>query len=350
MDISTIYHSQQKFFNTNQTKSIDFRIEQLKKLKKLLESHERELLDSIYKDFKKSAFDTYITELYQIYHEINLCVKKLNLWSRPKRVKSRRINFPSRAYIYTEPLGVVLVIGAWNYPYLLALKPVVSAIAAGNTVILKPSELTSECANMLAKIINNNFEDGYFYVQEGGVSETQELLKYRFDKIFFTGSTQVGKLIYKAAAEQLTPVTLELGGKSPCIVLSDANINITAKRLVWAKFLNAGQTCVAPDYVIVHETIKEKLLEALKKEIETHYTNKVSENYTQIINQKNFDRLVGLIKEENVCHGGEINREERFISPTILDNIGFDHVLMQQEIFGPILPCLLYTSPSPRDA
>jgi len=344
MDIPKIVNQQKIFFNSNSTKQVSHRIETLKKLKNVLKENEQELYTAIYTDFKKSEFETYLTELSLIYNELNGAIRNLKKWSKQRRVRTNLANFPARSYIIPEPLGTVLVISAWNYPYQIALIPAISALAAGNTVVIKPSEIPDNTSIILAKIINSNFNANYLTVIEGGVKTTTELLNEKWDKIFFTGSTPVGKIVYKAAAENLTPVTLELGGKSPTFVLADCNIKITAKRIVWAKFLNAGQTCIAPDYLLVEEKIKEQLLLALKKEIESAYPDikEVQENYVQIVNERNFNRLEQLIPTEKIYHGGETNRENRSISPTLLHNINFDNSIMQDEIFGPILPVISF--------
>ena len=344
MDIPKIVNQQKKFFNSNSTKQVSLRIETLKKLKNLLKENEQELYTAIYTDFKKSEFETYLTELSLIYNELNGAIRNLKKWSKQKRVRTNLANFPAKSYIIPEPLGTVLVISAWNYPYQIALIPAISALAAGNTVVIKPSEIPNNTSKILAKIINSNFDSNYLAVIEGGVKTTTELLQQKWDKIFFTGSTPIGKIVYKAAAENLTPVTLELGGKSPTFVLADCNIKITAKRIVWAKFLNAGQTCIAPDYLLVEEKIKEQLLLALKKEIENAYPNnkEVQENYVQIVNERNFNRLEQLIPTEKIYHGGETNKENRSISPTLLHNINYDDSIMQDEIFGPILPVISF--------
>jgi aldehyde dehydrogenase (NAD+) len=346
MNIIDVHSKQQTFFLTNKTKDVDYRISQLKKLKGLLKSNEQKLFDAIYEDFGKSEFETYLTELSLLYHEISLFEKKLKSWSKPKHVWTDIANMPGRSYIIPEPLGVTLVIGAWNYPYLLSLHPAVCAIAAGNTVILKPSELPSRTASIMADLINNNFPEELIHVVEGSVKETTELLELKFDKIFFTGSTPVGRIVYQAAAKNLTPVTLELGGKSPTFVFADCNIAMTAKRLVWAKFINAGQTCVAPDYVLVEKSIESKFLEALKQEIEKYHADRkdIGENYLRIINERNFDRLVRLIDPAKVYCGGYTDKEKRFISPTIMHQVNFDDTVMQDEIFGPILPVIPFTN------
>ncbi|HAV55520.1 MAG TPA: aldehyde dehydrogenase, partial [Aequorivita sp.] len=262
-----IITAQRNFFNTHATKNLHFRRKQLKILQQALQKNESLLHEAIYNDFKKSEFDNYTTELSLLYKDIKEARSNIFKWARTKPVSTGILNFPASSYIIPEPLGVCLVIGAWNYPYQLSFAPVIAAIAAGNTVVLKPSELPSNTAAAMAKIVKENFDPAYFTVVEGGVEETQELLKQKFDKIFFTGSTRVGKIVYKAAAENLTPVTLELGGKSPAIVTESCNLKVSVRRLVWGKFLNAGQTCIAPDYVLVHKSIEQKFLERAKEEI-----------------------------------------------------------------------------------
>lgn len=346
MEITEIIAQQRNFFDSNETKSVKFRIQQLKKLKRILKENEAQLNKAIFEDFGKSNFETYVTELATIYHEINIFLKHLKSWSKPKRVISNLANFPSRSYVFPEPLGNTLIIGAWNYPYQLSLVPVVTSLAAGNTVILKPSELPQHTSSIMAKLINENFPSNYFRVVEGGIKESSALLEQKFDKIFFTGSTAVGKIVYQAAAKHLTPVTLELGGKSPTFILKDCNIKLTAQRIVWAKFLNAGQTCVAPDYILVDKSIEEKLLKALKKEIEKYHNkeNPDKSNYLKIINSSHFDRLHQLIDPDKVYHGGQSDMEDRTIEPTILHKINFEDKIMEDEIFGPILPVISFSN------
>lgn len=340
--MKNIVSEQRAFFYTHQTKSIDYRLKQLSKLEKLLKSNESLLNEAIYKDFKKSVFDTYATELALIYHDIKYAKKNIYKWSKVKRVGTNFLNFPAKSYIVPEPLGVCLVIGAWNYPYQLTLSPVVAAIAAGNTVVIKPSEIAPHTSSLMAKLINENFDSKYLKVIEGGVVETTLLLENKFDKIFFTGSPQVGKIIYQAAAKNLTPVTLELGGKSPAFVTEECNLKMTVKRLVWAKFINAGQTCIAPDYVFVHKSIEKQFLELLKIEIEKEKFSIENGNYTQIINHKNLERLSNMIPSDKVYHGGGVNTLDRVIGPTVLQGVTFDDEVMMEEIFGPILPVLPY--------
>ena len=346
LDYEELVKSQLDYFNTNITKDVGFRINQLKKFSSILKANEDLLDKAIYKDFKKSSFENYLTELSLIYHEINLAIKNLKRWSKKKKVSTNLAMIPGSSYIMPEPLGVTLTIGAWNYPYQLSLAPVVAAIAAGNTVVVKPSELSLNSSNAMAKIINENFESKYFYVVEGGVNETTELLKQKFDKIFYTGSVGVGKIIMKAAAEHLTPVTLELGGKSPAFIFNDAKLKIAAKRLVWAKFLNGGQTCVAPDYLLVEKGIKEKLIVEIKKQIfEIHGANpQESEAFVRIINPRHYNRLLKLIDAKKVCLGGKTDESDLYIAPTVMDNVSFDDAVMQEEIFGPILPIIEFSN------
>ena len=337
-----IITAQRNFFNTHATKDIYFRRNQLKILQKALEQNEALLHEAIYKDFKKSEFDNYSTELSLLYKDIKESRKMIFKWARKESVSTGLLNFPAFSYIIPEPLGVCLVIGAWNYPYQLSFAPVIAAIVAGNTVVLKPSELPKNTAAVMAKIVKDNFDPSFFTVVEGGVEETQELLKQKFDKIFFTGSTKVGKIIYKAAAENLTPVTLEMGGKSPAIVTENCNLKISVRRIVWGKFLNAGQTCIAPDYVLVRKSIEQKFLEQLKEEIKSQEFAFENDNYLQIINSDNFNRLTKMLIPEKIFYGGETNPESRYIQPTIMQNVTFDDAVMQEEIFGPILPVITY--------
>ncbi|MFP4547612.1 MAG: aldehyde dehydrogenase [Fidelibacterota bacterium] len=334
---------QKDFFQSNKTKDISFRRSQLLKLRRVLQENESALMTAIYKDFKKSEFDTFTNEFLLLYEDIKEALKKLKKWSKRKRVCTNLVNFPAKSYIIPEPYGVSLIIGAWNYPYQLSLAPVIPAIAAGNTVVLKPSELPAHTSAAMAKMINENFDPEFFTVVEGGVPETQALLKQNFDKIFFTGSVPVGKIVYKAAAENLTPVTLELGGKSPAIITENCNLKMTVKRLIWAKFLNAGQTCIAPDYVVAHESIKADFLAAAKKEIENAHYSFDNHNYVQIINTANYNRLIDLLDNKKIVYGGSHDEALRYIEPTIMSDITFDDKVMADEIFGPILPVISYT-------
>ncbi len=339
-----LIQKQKDFFHSGQTLPYAFRIKQLETLESALRDNEKLFEEAIYNDFKKSSFDTFTTELALIYSEIKEVKRNLHAWMRPKGVPNNLINFPGKSYILQEPLGVTLVISAWNYPFLLLFTPAISAMAAGNTVVLKPSEIPSATAKVIDAIITASFDPQYVAVVQGGVTETTQLLKQDFDKIFFTGSTQVGRIIYRAAAEKLIPVTLELGGKSPAIVTPSCNLKMTAKRLVWGKFLNAGQTCVAPDYVLVHESMEPSFLATCRHEIEKAKYAFDNDNYCQIINDANFKRLVALIDKDKVYSGGTFDAATRYIAPTLLRHISFEDKIMKEEIFGPILPVLTYTN------
>lgn len=344
MDLDKLLHQQKKYFQQNQTKSIELRKVQLEKLKTLLKKHEDKLYQAIYKDLKKSKIETYSTEISLIYKEISYFQKHLKRLSKPKKVSTNIINQISSNKIYSEPYGNTLIISAWNYPYQLSLVPAINALAAGNTVLLKPSELAPHTAKAMKEIINTHFPKELFHVVLGGVTETTKILKEKFDKIFFTGSPRVGKMVYQAAAKHLTPVTLELGGKSPVIVTASANLEIAARRIVWGKFLNAGQTCLAPDYIYVEKSIKKHLLEELKTQIIKAKYKQNGENYTKIINEKHFKRLTNLINTDKVYFGGKSEASKLFIEPTILDNVTWGDAVMKEEIFGPILPVLTFTN------
>ena len=333
---------QREYFLKGATKDITFRKQQLRKLEKVLKENEPLLLDAIYKDFKKSAFDTYTNELYLLYHDIQEAIKKTRSWSRVKRAKTNLPNLPAKSYVMPEPLGVSLVIGAWNYPYLLSLAPVVAAIAAGNTVVLKPSEVSLNSSHALEHIVNTNFQPEFFSVVEGGIKETSDLLNQKFDKIFFTGSANVGRIVYQAGAKNLASVTLELGGKSPAFFTETCNLKTSVKRMIWAKYLNAGQTCIAPDYILVHKSIKDDFLKLAVEEIEKNKFSIDNENYVQIINEKNFHRLQSMIDPSKVYVGGQCDIDSRIIEPTIMTDVNFDDLVMKEEIFGPILPVIEY--------
>ncbi len=335
---------QRSYFETDATKSIDFRRDNLQKLKRILRDHEIELHRAIEADFNKSYFETFLAEFARLSIDIEHTIRNLKKWSRKRRAPTNIINFPATSYLVPEPLGVCLIIGTWNFPYQISLSPLVSCIAAGNTAIVKPSELASNTSSAMARIINDAFPPEYIHVIEGGVDETSVLLEQRFDKIFFTGSTRVGRIVYRAAAEHLTPVTLELGGKGPAIVNDDCNLEQSVKRLVWAKYLNAGQVCIAPDYVLVHESIRDAFLSSAKKSIEQYSYSLENGNYVQIINESNFKRLVNLIDYDKVYCGGKTDAEFRYIEPTIMINVSPDDPVMQEEIFGPIMPVLSFSS------
>ncbi|HHV84834.1 MAG TPA: aldehyde dehydrogenase family protein [Petrimonas sp.] len=343
MDFNKIFQSQKELFNSHQTKDVAFRKETLKKLKKIIKDNENRLYEAIYKDFRKSAFDTFLNELSLVYNELDFFLTNLDRLAQPKRVKTTLSLQPGKSHIYYDPLGVMLVIGAWNYPYLLTLIPLISSIAAGNTCMVKPSELPENTMHVLSELINPNFPSNYIYVVEGGITETTELLKLRYDKIFFTGSPKVGKIVYEAAAKNLVPVVLELGGKSPAIVTRTANLEVATKRLIWGKFLNGGQTCIAPDYLLVEESVKPELLQLMKEKLKEINYSDGAEHYTSIINKRNFDRILGLVDKSQIVYGGASNEKTLYIEPTILDNVSWEDAVMQEEIFGPVFPVLSFT-------
>jgi len=337
---------QKKFFQTGKTKNVTYRIKQLKKLKNILIQNEELLIGEVYKDFKKSAFETYATEIGLVITDINYAIKNVESWCRQESVSTSLVNFPSKNFIITEPYGSALIISPWNYPILLALQPLVGAIAAGNTVILKPSELTPNTSSTLEKLLSESFQEEFLKVILGGAEESSMLVKMDFDYIFFTGSTRVGKIIMRDAAERLTPLTLELGGKSPCIVDKTANLEVSAKRIAWGKFVNAGQTCVAPDYLLVEKSIKSEFLAHLKNAIHQLYGDdpKESPDYPRIINEIHFDRLASLLNDGDIVVGGDSERSTKYIAPTIINSITLEDSIMKDEIFGPILPVLEYES------
>ena len=330
----------------NYKTNIGYRKETLVKLLNNLLLHEDEIVEALHKDFKKPAFESVITETNYVITELKHTIKKMESWSKPIRVLPSIINFPSRDYIYKEPYGKVLIIAPWNYPYQLALCPLVSAVAAGNQVIIKPSELTPNTSAIIAKIIQKTFDPAHVDVIEGGVEVATQLLAQRWDYIFFTGSIPVGKIVAKAAAAHLTPTTLELGGKSPCIVDETANLKLAAKRIVWGKFLNAGQTCVAPDYLLVHQDVKPQFIDFLQKEITLAFGNnpEVSADFARIVNSKNWERVKNLIQPNKVILGGQTNAESLYISPTLVEESDLESAVMQEEIFGPVLPILTYNN------
>lgn len=343
-EIELIFSEQKKFFELGKSKNIDFRINELKKLKKIIQKNEEEILQALKKDLGKSNFEAYATEVGIIYDEINLHIKNIRKWAKREKRSSPIVHYPSKSYVYKEPYGVTLIIGPFNYPFQLVLAPLIGAISAGNTAIIKPSENTINTAKLLEKIINNNFDKGYISVVDplGGKEVVSYLLDFPFDYIFFTGSVRVGKIVMEKAAKNLTPVTLELGGKSPCIVDSDADINLSAKRIVWGKFLNAGQTCVAPDYLFIHKNIKDKFLKALVKEIKNQFGENIkkSPDYPRIVNTISLDRFSNYLKDGEIYFGGEIDKETLYMEPTILTNVKLESLVMTDEIFGPILPVI----------
>lgn len=336
----------QRFFETHQTRSFDFRKQQLLKLKKALYKYEEDLYDALSIDLKKNKEECWITELGFTITEINNALKNLKKWMKPKKVSTNLLNFPSSSYIIPEPLGVVLIIGPWNYPVQLLLTPLVGAIAAGNCIVLKPSEIAPATSALIKKIMDENFDPSYILTVEGSGQDIIPKLTniYRFDHIFYTGNSHVGKMVYEQAAKDLIPVTLELGGKSPCIIEKDANIKVAAKRIAVTKFSNAGQMCVAPDYLLVHKDIEKKFIEELKKYIHEFYMAEDVRDYHygKIVNEKHFNRLQGYLKNANIAFGGNFDVQQKHIQPTILSEVSINDAVMQEEIFGPLLPVLVW--------
>ena len=345
-NISKKYEKQKKFFNSGTSKSIQYRINSLKKLKKNISLNENEIINALKSDLGKSETETFFSEIALIYIEINLALKNVKRWSKKRKVSSSLINFLSSDYIVPEPYGVTLNISPWNYPFQLSISPLIGAVAAGNTVILKPSEFSSKTSEMIKKIIENTFEKGHVDVILGGPEIGSKLLDFSWDYIFFTGSTNIGKIIAQKAAINLTPTTLELGGKNPCIVDETANLKVASKRIVFGKFLNCGQTCIAPDFILVHESVKkdftDKIIERIKKIYNEDVEN--SENYSRIINKKHFSRLIKLLEKDKIIYGGKNNPNSNFIEPTLIDGSNFNSSLMKEEIFGPILPVVSYSN------
>ncbi|MEH0155532.1 aldehyde dehydrogenase [Limibacter armeniacum] len=341
--IQEIFKRQRMFFNTGATRSVQYRKTQLKKLKKALTDHEAEILAALHKDLGKPAIEAYSSELYTTLHEIDHALKNLNKWSKPKRVSTPLVHFPSKGRIYHEPYGVVTIIAPWNYPVNLLLKPAVGAMAAGNTVILKPSELAPATASVICKIVKSIFEEDFMAVVLGEVETTTALLKEKSDYIFFTGSTAIGKVIMEAASKHLTPVTLELGGKSPVIIDSNINLANAARRVIWGKTYNAGQTCVAPDYLLVHEDIKSAFIDEMRQQLRQQFggDQQASHDYGRIVNDRHFHRIVKMITGDIVI-GGAYDAADKYISTTVIDNVDMEHPAMQEEIFGPVLPILTY--------
>lgn len=342
LSVSDMIGQQRQFFATGKTKDVDFRIEQLKNLKSAIVSNQSRIVDAVKADLNRPEYEAYF-EIAAI-AEVNYAIKHVKSWAKPKKVPTSIDQFPASARIYPEPLGVVLIIGPWNYPFQLMISPLVGAIAAGNCAILKPSEIASHTSEVVTDMIAKTFDPAYIVAVEGGVETSQQLLAEKFDHIFFTGGTKIGKIVMAAAAKHLTPVTLELGGKSPCIVDSDIQVEYTARRIAWGKFINAGQTCIAPDYLLVDKKVKPDLMQAIKAALHEFYGDdpQKSPDYSRIINQHHLGRLAEFIKDGEIVAGGQTNAEDRYIAPTVIDKVSWDSPVMQDEIFGPILPVLEY--------
>nr|WP_052144562.1 aldehyde dehydrogenase [Halalkalibacter okhensis] len=334
---------QKEFFYSGKTRDLSFRLKQLTTLKQALQTYEEDFLLALNKDLNKSNEEAFLTELGPLYQEISYIKRHLRKWARPKKVKTALSHIGSKGYIYHEPHGVTLIIAPWNYPLQLAIAPLIGSIAGGNCAVIKPSELTPHTSKVISKLVEDYFSNEYIAAVEGDASVSQSLLSKRFDYIFFTGSVGVGKKVMEAASRNLIPVTLELGGKSPVIVDKSAKVKLAAKRIAWGKFINAGQTCVAPDYALVHKDIQEEFLSQLKNEIENIYESKFKDGtYPRIVSERHFKRLLTFLEEGDVITGGFSKEEQLSLSPTVLKNVKWDAPIMEEEIFGPILPVFSY--------
>jgi aldehyde dehydrogenase (NAD+) len=334
------------YFNSGETKTYDFRLKQLLKLKSAIEKHEQEIYTALFTDLKKSPEESWVTENGILMTELNFAISQLSHWMEPQKVKTNLLNFPSSSYILTEPLGVVLIVSPWNYPFQLLIKPAIGAIAAGNCIVLKSSEFAPASSNLIKQIIEENFDKKYICFVEGdGATVVPAMMEnFVFDHVFYTGSTSVGKAVYQMAAKNLVSVTLELGGKSPCVIESDADIKVAARRIAVTKFSNLGQMCVAPDYLLVHVSKKEELITALKETIKNFFTEDADkiDHYGKIINEKQFDRIIKYFNDGNIIYGGKHDRNKLFIEPTLMTDIDLESDIMNEEIFGPILPIISF--------
>lgn len=344
--IQEIVSIQRAYFHEGHTLSVQGRIDNLRKLKSAIKDNEIKILDALKSDLGKSHYEGYLTEVGIILDEIDYTIKNIKKWSKPHKVRTSIANMPSKNFVYREPYGVTLIISPWNYPFQLTMAPLIGAIAGGNTAIIKPSRKSANTTKIITSIIESNFDSKFISMIKAGSGGNEEILAQKYDYIFFTGSVAIGKIVMESAAKHLTEVTLELGGKSPCIVDKDTNMELTAKRLTWGKFLNVGQTCVAPDYVFVHKDRKDELISLVKKNITQFFGEDIinSADYGRIIDEAAFDRLISYIDKDKVVFGGNYVREKKFIEPTIMDNITFDDPVMQSEIFGPIMPIITYES------
>jgi aldehyde dehydrogenase (NAD+) len=343
-ELEELVTEQRAYFHSGKTRNIDLRILRLKALYYGILKYEKEIVAALKQDLNKSEFESYSAEIGVTLKEISHTLKSIKKWAKPKRVKNTLTHVGSTSTLIPEPYGVTLIIAPWNYPFYLALTPLIGAIAAGNTAIVKPSELTPNVAAVVKTLLEELYPREFVAVVEGGVETSQTLLEQKFDYIFFTGSTNVGKIVMEAAAKQLIPITLELGGKSPTIVHHDANLALAAKRIVWGKYMNAGQTCIAPDYVYVHHAVKDQFLLHVQKEINTLYGKNPLENtnYTRIVSKRHYERLLHFLHDGNLAIGGKAKEETLTIEPTVIDQVDWSMPIMQEEIFGPLLPILEY--------
>lgn len=344
IEINRLIENQRAFFNSGRTRDVHYRKAQLRSMLAMVKGSSRLVVDALYADMRKPPLEAYASEIGTVKNEIRYALSHLSAWARPRRVHTPKHLLPSSSLIMPEPMGLTLVIAPWNYPFTLSLSPIVSAVAAGNCVVLKPSEFAPHTAGLLSDLVSRNFDPGHIAVVTGAAEEARGLLEHKFDHILYTGSTAIGRLVMEAAARHLTPVTLELGGKSPCIVDADIDIVYAARRIAWAKFFNAGQTCIAPDYLLVDRGIKSRFVEALKTRIGKFFGPDPSKSpdYARIINERHFRRLERLLGQGDIVAGGQTDAADRYIAPTVITNILPEHAVMQEEIFGPILPVLDY--------
>uniref|UniRef100_A0A8C0MIG2 Aldehyde dehydrogenase n=1 Tax=Canis lupus familiaris TaxID=9615 RepID=A0A8C0MIG2_CANLF len=344
--ISEVVQRARAAFNSGKTRPLQFRIQQLEALRRMIKEHEKDLAGALTADLHKNEWNAYYEEVVYVLEEIEYMIKKLPEWAADEPVEKTPQTQQDECYIHSEPLGVVLIIGTWNYPFTVTIQPMVGAIAAGNAVVIKPSELSENMANLLATIIPQYLDRDLYPVISGGIPETTELLKERFDHILYTGNTAVGKVIMMAAAKHLTPVTLELGGKNPCYVDKDCDLDIACRRIAWGKFMNSGQTCVAPDYILCDPSIQNQIVEKLKKALKEFYGEdaKKSRDYGRIINSRHFQRVMGLMEGQKVAYGGTGDAATRYIAPPVLIDVDTQSQVMQEEIFGPVMPIVCVRS------
>ena len=342
--IEDLVKNQREYFNLGETLPYKFRLEALKKLKNGIEKHEKEIMEALKLDLGKSATESYMCEIGMVLSELKYAIRHLKSWIKKEKVRTPLAQFPSKSFIVKEPLGVVLIMSPWNYPFMLAIDPLIGAIGAGNCAVIKPASYAKNTSNIIKKLLGECFDERYVSVVLGGREENYALLEQRFDYIFFTGSVSVGKLVAEKASKNLTPVTLELGGKSPCVIDKTANLKIAARRLAFGKFLNVGQTCVAPDYLLIDKSVKEEFLKYFMAEIKKMFGSEPLKNdsYGKIINEKHFNRICGLIDKNKLIFGGDSDEKSLKIEPTILDNVTLDDACMKEEIFGPIMPVISF--------
>ena len=335
---------QRAYFKTGVTKDVNWRIKQIKKLMQLISKNEAKISEALKQDLHKASYESLSVEIGPVFADASHILQHIREWAEPETVPTSLFHMPGGSKIYKEPYGNVLLISPWNYPFLLTISPLIGAMSAGNCVLIKPSEHSVATSRVMEELINQNFDEGYIHVVQGDAEITQEILKSRWDYIFFTGGTEIGRIIYQAAARHLTPVTLELGGKSPCVVDKQVNVDLAAKRITWGKTINSGQTCIAPDYLYVHEDIKDKMIDALKKHIRKSYGDAPMDHpdYCKIINQRQYSRLKNYLNDGPIVSGGKFDDAKQMIEPTILLNPAKDSPVMTEEIFGPILPVFTF--------